>query len=449
MRLATGSRVEFTRDSEDNKIDGLRVFGAENFLDLSLPFSYSESECEWLRTELVKWITKTSTGSAGSTTQAAQTQIPVPQAAISQPAKRSFEFITTRLLVLEDSPERFRFRLQTSGWPRLAILLFVVIGAFMVMPLLADRGSYEAWLWTLGSALAIALIGTWAGVRWLDIAGNLSRAELQITRRLLFWPRSRILSNGLCAGVRLDRIVTDKEKYCLSLFGEFGAERFGGQLKAQDQRWLVQRIRRFLGQDESFSLFAIEPSITTSLPNGLNAEELPANAPLKLLAKSSDEVQLRLELCDGRTSRYMIGILSLLAGVLYVIACFRNIMAANAKWTSQLWELPIEIGFVGAIVVGLFLLFGHIRIHIDRECLSRRYGIGPLGWTRRVALSPIQFFRIGPLRPEHEQNDLWDRRCNCRVVAGSQGFELSRLHSGAVATLLITVLQNEVDRLRA
>lgn len=65
-------------------------------------------------------------------------------------------------------------------------------------------------------------------------------------------------------------------------------------------------------------------------------------------------------------------------------------------WTASLFGLPFLIGTLILLSVISFMLLGRWRITLGRGLCRIFLGIGPVGWTRQIALDPQTTVRLQP-----------------------------------------------------
>lgn len=173
----------------------------------------------------------------------------------------------------------------------------------------------------------------------------------------------------------------------------------------------------------------------------LRPEELSPGTPLVVEADAADRLVFTLPSTDHVVAKYAIPAFTLPFSLAWYAGITTFVTTAQqAPWPVRivftLFSIPFFIAGAMPLGIGLFLLLGRMRVSLDRDQLTVRWFVGPLGYSRKLPTAQLQSLRL-----EQANERANPRIRNTRPVGRStQSTAVARTDS---ASLLLTLMHSD------
>lgn len=186
---------------------------------------------------------------------------------------------------------------------------------------------------------------------------------------------------------------------------------------------------------------SLQQATGTDELRSLRPDELSPGTPIVVEADATDRLVFTLPSTDQMVARYAIPAFTLPFSLAWYAGITTFVTTAQqAPWPVRivftLFSIPFFIAGALPLGMGLFLLFGRMRVSLDRDQLTVRWFVGPLGYSRRLPTAQLQSLQL-------EQADI---RSNPRIRGArpaGRSTQSTAVARTASASLLLTLMHSD------
>lgn len=429
----------------------------------------------------------------------------------SDPSEPTPPFPGSRIQVVERSPERLAVYISGGGPNAHALGCFAVMWNGIV--LVVSGGFLAAALhpngppWFVFAFLSLFwLIGLW--LLYFAIRMKFERTMLlveptrAVLQRTLFQrvkTEDTQLTEGTSATLVESYSQNDSPVFAIHIPGVDSTLKIGTALSDREKDWLVERINEVLGvapEAEDVPAIRIEfPESCTQCGGSLGPVEgqmteltcpfcshvhrgsvrsqqlgcessegsvdVASLPTITLEEHSVEQLAYSMRPVENSAGRWQIGGFLLFFGglwngimwtVFFQVANFAG--PGIARLGLMLFRIPFIVVGVGVILVALTVLFGRMRVSLNRRELAATWGVGPFRYTRRLPAEAIDRLAIWPDPQSGDSGRVRRRRTTKQMGhaavawAGGRWLPLSVLHSDETAKLVNRLVRQQFEAMK-